>query len=105
MQDKDGNEICDRLLRAGVPVGPIRNTADVMEHEHTKHRGMAVELDWYKSWGIPVKLSRTPGSVKSVPPKFGEHGRAILAEHGFSEAEIQALADQEVLVETRRKGK
>ncbi|MEQ8334223.1 CoA transferase [Nisaea sp.] len=104
LQDKDGNEICDRLLRAGVPVGPIRNTADVMEHEHTKHRDMAVELDWYKSWGIPVKLSRTPGSVKSVPPKFGEHGRAILAEHGFSEAEIQALADQDVLVETRRKG-
>ena len=103
LAEVDGNALCDRLLAVGLPVGPVRNTHEVMNHPHTKHRKMAVEKDWYKSWGIPIKFSRTPGSVRRVPPKFGSHGREILEEHGFSEAEIEQLAEDGVLVETRRK--
>ncbi|WP_193180979.1 CaiB/BaiF CoA transferase family protein [Nisaea sediminum] len=101
----DRDDVCDRLLRAGVPVGPIRDTAEVMAHEHTKHRDMAVEKDWYKGWGIPIKFSRTPGSVRSVPPKFGAHSREILEAHGFAPDEIQGLVDGGVVLEERRKGK
>ncbi|MCZ6509384.1 MAG: CoA transferase, partial [Alphaproteobacteria bacterium] len=75
----------------------------VMNHPHTIHRGMAAELDWYKGTGIPIKFSRTPGSIRSTPPKFNEHGRAILAEFGYSDDEISALAEDGVLVEERRK--
>ena len=98
----EGEAFCEKLLAAGLPVGPIRNTHDVMNHPHTLHRNMRVEKDWYKSWGIPIKFSRTPGSVKSVPPKFSEHGREILADHGYSEEEIDGLVKNGVLVEERR---
>ena len=99
----DGEAFCEKLLAAGLPVGPIRDTHEVMNHPHTLHRNMRVEKDWYKSWGIPIKFSRTPGSIKSVPPKFGAHGREILADHGYSEAEIDQLVKDGILVEERRK--
>lgn len=105
LKDVDGDEVAFRLLEAGLPVGPVRDTKQVLEHEHTKHRDMVVEKDWYKGSGIPIKFSRTPGAIQSTPPKFGVHGREILANNGFSEAEIEALAEQGVLVEERRKPK
>jgi formyl-CoA transferase len=103
MADVDGEDLCKRLLSAGIPAGPVHDTAQVMTHPHTIHRGMAAELDWYQGTGIPIKFSRTPGSIRSTPPKFSEHGRAILAEHGFSDEEIDALAADRALVEERRK--
>ena len=103
LAERDGEEVCENLLKSGVPAGPVLDTAQVMNSAHTKHRDMAVELDgWYRMTGIPIKFSRTPGSVKSTPPKFGVHGRAILAEHGYTENQIDGLADAGVLVEKRR---
>ncbi len=100
---RDGEEVCEQLLKSGVPAGPVLDTAQVMAAKHTKYREMAVERGWYKMTGIPIKFSRTPGSVRSTPPKFGEHGRQILAQHGFGEDQIAALAEQGILVEARRK--
>ena len=41
--------------------------------------------------GLPVKFSATPGKVMHAAPLFGQHTRDVLAEHGFSKAEIDAL--------------
>ncbi len=98
----DGAEICERLLEAGLPAGPILDTAQVVSHPHTLHREMSVEKDWYKMSGIPIKLSRTPGSVRRVPPKYGEHSRELLAEFGFTENEINDLLEADVVLENRR---
>jgi formyl-CoA transferase len=103
MADVDGEDLCMRLLAAGIPAGPVLDTRQVMAHPHTIHRGMAAELDWYQGSGIPIKFSRTPGAIKSTPPKFSQHGRDILAEFGYSDDEISALAEDGVLVEKRRK--
>jgi crotonobetainyl-CoA:carnitine CoA-transferase CaiB-like acyl-CoA transferase len=100
--EEDGEALCDRLMKAGVPAGPVLDTAQVMNAPQTHHRGMAAECDWWKGTGTPIKLTRTPGSIKTPPPKFGVDGRAVLAEHGFSEAEINGLAEDGVLVEKRR---
>jgi len=103
MAEEDGNALCDRLLAAGLPVGPIRNTHEVMTHPHTIHRQMAVEKDGYRSWGIPIKFGRTPGSIKRRPPRYAEHAREILAENGFSAEEIDSLiADGTTPTERRR---
>ena len=99
---RDGEQVCNELLQAGVPAGPVLDTAQVMHSGHTQHRQMVAELDWYKCTGIPIKFSRTPGSIRSTPPKFGEHGRALLAEHGFDEQQIDKLIELGVLVEQRR---
>jgi formyl-CoA transferase len=100
---QDGEALCQRLLAAGVPAGPVRDVAEVWSDAHTRHRAMAAELPGYKGWGLPIKFSRTPGAIARTPPRFGEHGREILAEFGFSDAEIETLAGSGVLVEQRRR--
>lgn len=98
----DGAELCERLLQAGLPAGPIHNTAQVVAHPHTQHRGMNVEQDWYRMTGTPIKFSRTPGALRYLPPKFGEHTREILAEYGLSAEEVDALLSAGVVLEKRR---
>ena len=49
---------------------------------------MAIEKDGYRNWGIPIKFSRTPGSIKRRPPRFAEHTREMLIENGFSDDEV-----------------
>jgi crotonobetainyl-CoA:carnitine CoA-transferase CaiB-like acyl-CoA transferase len=40
---------------------------------------------------LPIGLSRTPASPQGPPPRAGEHGRSILHEAGYADAEIDAL--------------
>ncbi|MES3008341.1 MAG: CaiB/BaiF CoA-transferase family protein [Pseudomonadota bacterium] len=98
----DGAELCERLLQAGLPAGPIHDTAQVVAHPHTQHRGMNVEQDWYRMTGTPIKFSRTPGALRHLPPKFGQHTREILAEYGLTSAEVEALLKAGVVLEKRR---
>ena len=93
----------ERLLEAGLPAGPVMNTEEVMDNPHTLHRDMRWTKDWYTCTGTPIKFSRTPGSLKHVPPHFASDTRDILAEHGFSDDEVKALYDSDVLPTERRR--
>jgi crotonobetainyl-CoA:carnitine CoA-transferase CaiB-like acyl-CoA transferase len=88
---QDGHEIASRLIRAGVPAGPVLWVDEATEAPHTAHREMVTELGWYRGLATPIKLSRTPGGTRAVPPSFGEHGAEILAAHGYTESEINEL--------------
>jgi formyl-CoA transferase len=101
--EEDGHELCRRMLEAGLPAGPVLHVDEAMKAAHTAHRAMVTELGWFRGLGTPIKLSRTPGGTRAAPPRFNEHGRAVLAKHGFSEAEIEALARDGVMVEERRR--
>ena len=103
MVNEDGEDLCARLLANNVPAGAVNDIAQVMSHPHTAHRSMNAELDWYRGAGTPIKFSRTPGSLQSPPPKFGIHSREILLAHGYSEAEIEGMVVDGVVVEERRK--
>jgi crotonobetainyl-CoA:carnitine CoA-transferase CaiB-like acyl-CoA transferase len=42
--------------------------------------------------GVPIKLSDTPGAVRTAPPALGQHTDSILAGvAGLSAAEIASL--------------
>jgi crotonobetainyl-CoA:carnitine CoA-transferase CaiB-like acyl-CoA transferase len=41
--------------------------------------------------GIPAAYSKTPGAIRRLPPRLGEHSEEILREAGLSAAEIGAL--------------
>ncbi len=101
--DHDGEALCQRLLASGVPAGPVRDVAELWSAPHTAHREMAVALGDYQGVGLPIKLSRTPGSVRRPPPAFGADGHAVLTEAGLSETEIDALQSAGVLVVRRRR--
>ena len=87
----DGRELAERLIRLGVPCGAIATVDRVVEHPHTAHRGLVVQLGDYRGIASPVKLSRTPASYRSAPPALGGNTREVLAELGLAPETIEAL--------------
>ena len=84
------------LEDAGVPNGPINDLAQVYADPHVKARDMIEEIDHpiagiTKQIGLPLKLSVTPGSIQSPSPTLGQHTDEVLAEHGFTVSDIEAL--------------
>ena len=100
--DQDGKELALRLICAGVPAGPVLPVDEATAAPHTAHREMVTELGWYKGIGTPIKFSRTQGGTRRPPPKFNEHGIEVLMQHGYAEAEIDALRETGVLHLKRR---
>jgi len=101
--DEDGHELTRRMLAAGLPAGPVLHVDEAMQADHTAYRNMVTELGAYRGLGTPIKLSRTPGGTRRPPPRFNEHGEAVLRARGFSDDEIAALARDGVLVTQRRR--
>ncbi len=90
------------LDRADVPNGPILSVAEVLAHPQVRHRQMVAEIDHptagrIKQTGVPVKLSETPGRVRTPPPTLGQHTAAILRELGLSDPEIELLRREKVV--------
>ena len=85
------------LLANGVPVGAINTIAEVVEHPQVKARGALVEMDHPRAGkvrmvGVPVRLSETPGAVRTPAPLLGEHTDEVLRTRlGLSDEEIASL--------------
>lgn len=86
-----------RLVKAGIPIGAINNVSQVLEHPQVKARGSIVEMDHPKAGkvkvvGVPIRFSKTPGSVRTPSPSLGEHTEEVLKEVlGMDESQIEAL--------------
>ena len=69
----DCNPLADALVKAGVPCAPVLSVPQALQHPHTAHRQMVVELPGgYKGIGAPIKLSRTPASYRFAPLTEGD---------------------------------
>ena len=85
------------LLGSGIPVGAINSIAEVVDHPQVKARGTLVEMDHPRAGkvrmvGAPIRLSETPGSVRSPAPMLGEHTEDVLRDLlGLGDAELAAL--------------
>ncbi|CAM4218699.1 Carnitine dehydratase [Bordetella tumbae] len=73
----DAATLAEQLLRQGVPAAAVQNVEDVLHHPHTRHRRMVLEQGDYRGVGSPIKLSRTPASLRRLPPELGEHNEEI----------------------------
>lgn len=92
-------EILDTV---GVPCGPILTVAQVFSDPHVLHRKLLQEVDHptvgrVKQTGLPVKLSETPGRIRSAPPVLGQHTDAVLRELGYNDAAITSLRNDRVV--------
>lgn len=90
-----------KLAGADVCYSGIQNMDEVFADPLFIERGMVVaaeaEKGGEKTFGVPVKLQRTPGTVRHEPPPFGGATKNVLAELGYSAAEIEELYAQGVV--------
>lgn len=71
------------LEAAGIPAGPVLGFDQVLTDPHMLARGMVVETEHpvtgkFRTLGVPVKLSATPGAVRAPAPHLGEHTEEVL---------------------------
>lgn len=100
---KASEEWVDLFNEAGVPAGPINTIDKVFQDPQIRHLGMQRGVDSPNVGrkidlvGQPVMLSRTPSEIVVYPPDPGEQTDEILAETGYSEAEIADLRSRNVI--------
>ncbi|QTT91408.1 CaiB/BaiF CoA transferase family protein [Pseudomonas chlororaphis] len=99
LAEQDGTLLAQRLIRLGVPCGSIASIDKVVEHPHTRHRGLLVEIGDYRGVGSPVKLSRTPASYRSAPPALGANTREVLEGLGLDDQTIANLFEHGIVRE------
>ncbi len=88
------DEWFDYLSQSDICVGKML-TLDELEHDpQIRARNMIVEVETptgekVKQVGISIKLSDTPGSIRSLAPRLGQHTEEVLGELGYSQKDIE----------------
>ena len=94
-----------RLLDEGqIPNAPVSRPADLFEDPHLVWRQLFRKYPHPSEGEIlmvepPMRMSRTPPAIRSMAPLLGADSRAILAEAGIGEADIDALKAGGALIE------
>ena len=78
-------ELCEAFEAEGIPAGPVMNHVEVFNDPQTLHREMVIETEHSKigktkTIGVPVKLSKTPASIRKGAPLLGEHNQEVLSD-------------------------
>jgi len=86
----------------GVPHGPINGIRETFEHEQAVARNITVEVDHPRAG--PIKLVSPAVSyngkkmaVRRHPPWLGEHSDEVLAELGYSTAQVEEFRSKGVV--------
>ncbi len=96
------DEWYDFLVKADVCVGKVYEPEEMVADPQVQARDMIVEMrhpvhGTVKQFGQPIKLSATPGTIRSVAPYSGEHTDQVLGELGMAAADIKTLRDKKIV--------
>ncbi|WP_114951636.1 CaiB/BaiF CoA transferase family protein [Sphingosinicella terrae] len=95
-KDYTNAEVLEILARNNIPAGPLLTPQQALDDPHVRQcfveplavEGLSQPVPFIKP---PASFSRTPGAIRKGPPRPGEDNEAVLAEAGFSAAEIEEL--------------
>lgn len=97
-------EVLARCNAARAPAGPLNNIADIFGNRQFHARRNLVAIDEPETGETVIvpsvipKLSKTPGQIKSLGPKLGEHTTEVLSEIlGLDDQQIAELRAKRVI--------
>ncbi len=87
---------------AGVPCAPVLTRSQMIDHPQVEASGIVIEYDHAQAGRLrqarpAARFEGTPTEIRSGAPVLGAHTYEVLTEIGYSEAEIDAMVDANVL--------
>jgi crotonobetainyl-CoA:carnitine CoA-transferase CaiB-like acyl-CoA transferase len=96
------DEWTDELADLEICWGRVQTFSEILDDPLFREREMFLELqgkagEKQAAIGVPVKLSDTPGSVRSAADDFGESTPSILKELGYTQDQITEFTKNDVI--------
>jgi alpha-methylacyl-CoA racemase len=88
---KTRDEWCGILEGTDVCFAPVLTMTEAAEHPHNVARGTFVAAHGQRQPNAAPRFSRTRPELRRPAPRPGEHSRAILAELGMGDEQVDAL--------------
>ena len=91
------DDLVSKFEQVGVPAGPVNSIGEMTEDPQTLERAMITEVTHsrigrVRTLGSPIKLAKTPTSLRRGAPLLGEHTAEVLHELGYAREDIDRLA-------------
>lgn len=95
-------EWLDILMKEDACATAVYSLEETFSDPHVLARKMLVDTvhpkaGGLKQIGVPIKLSETPGDIRTPAPEMGEHTEEVLQELGYSPEEVQRLRKEGVI--------
>jgi CoA:oxalate CoA-transferase len=95
-------ELYEALVAAGVPAAPINSIDITLQDPQVRHRNMVVTSPHrggadFLTLGSAVKSAYSAGEDFQSPPGLGQQSESVLAGLGYTPAEIEELAQANVV--------
>lgn len=101
-KDKTEDWLLKRFHQYDIPAASVNTPLEAAAHPQMLARDMIIEIDdpnvgRFKGFGIPIKFSRTPGSIGKASPLLGENTCEVLEELGYTVQEVKNLVEGDVV--------
>ncbi len=85
------------LGRTDIPHAVLNDLEDLLDDPHLTATGFWRMLEHPTEGALrlpanPIEMPASPPEIRHLPPRLGEHTAEVLREHGFTDADIAALA-------------
>jgi crotonobetainyl-CoA:carnitine CoA-transferase CaiB-like acyl-CoA transferase len=96
-------EVMELMQKAGIPAGAVLSSKERRENPHLNERGFFLqgthpEVGTHFYQGPPMKLSRSPITIRRLGPALGEHNEYVLRDLlGISKKEITKLEQDQII--------
>lgn len=96
-------EVEEKMKQVGLASGAVYTVTEAMETEQVKARnllakvfdeGIGEEVVFPNTF---IKMSKTPGGIEVGAPNLGKHTKQYLTQLGYTEEEINALAEKKII--------
>ncbi|MCP1845125.1 crotonobetainyl-CoA:carnitine CoA-transferase CaiB-like acyl-CoA transferase [Bradyrhizobium sp. USDA 4524] len=94
--------------RHDVLCGPVQGYREFLDDPHVRGSGLQATLQGGAFEGLPLTLlpgTSAAGARLPAPPRLGEHTTEVLAEHGYSQSEIDRFIEDGTIVQAKTEGR